>query len=340
MNILRKIALSAGVATIGFAGAVYADYPTKPVTVVVPYGPGGAADLAARIIGNEAPEYLGGNVLVVNQTGAAGVTGSTMVAKGPKDGHQVLMSRVGSQATVPAMNETIPYTWDEFTMLGIVELNPFAIAVAADSPYKTFDDLAAALKGGEKLTYSSAGVGTLLHMASLIVIDDLGVDSDAHIHVPFKGGGNATAAVISGNADFIFHNLSGLIGGIDSGQLRPLVVTTPERVSRIPDTPTATEVGHPNLNAVIGWSGVWGPGDMAQDAVDTWVATRRSCHQKTRGSLWNSSSTRSEQLPISLVWWCANPYWHARSTRPVRRSGHIYPQDIFDDCSEHSSHSG
>ncbi|MCE2522742.1 MAG: tripartite tricarboxylate transporter substrate binding protein [Rhodobacteraceae bacterium] len=297
MKTLRNIAVMVGLAALGAASTANADYPTKPVTVVVPYGPGGAADLAARIIGNEAVDYLGETILVVNQTGAAGVTGSTMVAKGPKDGHQVLMSRVGSQATVPAMNETIPYTWDEFTMLGIVELNPFAIAVAADSPYQTFEDLAAALKGDEKLTYSSAGVGTLLHMASLIVINDLGVDSEAHIHVPFKGGGNATAAVINGNADFIFHNLSGLIGGIQSGQLRALVVTTPERVDRIPDTPTATEVGHPNLNAVIGWSGIWGPGGMDQEAVDKWVSVLASLKEDES---WNAATTELGSIPAVM----------------------------------------
>lgn len=253
------------------ATAAMAEYPEKPVNLIVPYGAGGAADLAARIIANEAPEYLGDNVLVANQTGAAGVTGSTVVAKGRKDGYTLLMSRVGSQATVPAMNETIPYTWDEFTMLGLVEMNPFAVAVAADSPYQTFDDLAAAIRGGERLKYSSAGVGTLLHMASLIMIDDLGVDTDAHIHVPFKGGGAATTAVVGGDADFIFHNLSGLIGGIEGGQLRALLVTTPERVGKLPDTPTASEVGHPKLEAVIGWSGVWGPGGMDQAATDKWV---------------------------------------------------------------------
>jgi len=266
----KFVKTAAAVALVAIAAPALADYPEKPVNLIVPYGAGGAADLAARIISNEAPEYLGTNVLVANQTGAAGVTGSTVVAKGKKDGYTLLMSRVGSQATVPAMNSTIPYTWDEFTMVGIVEMNPFAVAVAADSPYQTFDDLAAALKGGERLKYSSAGVGTLLHMASLIMIDDLGVDTSAHIHVPFKGGGAATTAVIGGDADFIFHNLSGLIGGIESGQLRALVVTTPDRVAKIPDTPTASEVGHEKLEAVIGWSGVWGPGGMDDAATAKW----------------------------------------------------------------------
>ena len=297
MKKLMKVVVVTAVFAVVVAAGAYAEYPSKPVTIVVPYGPGGAADLAARIMANEAPEYLGESVLVVNQTGAAGVTGSTMVAKGPRDGHQVLMSRVGSQATVPAMNETIPYRWDDFTMLGIIELNPFAIAVAADSPYRTFDDFATALKGGEKLTYSSAGVGGLLHMASLIVLNSLGVDTEAHIHVPFKGGGNATAAVINGNADFIFHNLSGLIGGIQSGQLRALVVTTPERVGRLPDTPTATEIGHPNLNVIIGWSGVWGPTSMDQKAVDKWVSVLASLKQDES---WNAATSELGSIPTVM----------------------------------------
>lgn len=276
MRSLIKFVAVAAIASIGFITGAHAEYPEKPVTLVVPYGPGGAADLAARIIGNEAPEYLGNNVLVVNQAGAGGVTGSTMVFAAPKDGYTLLMSRVGSQATVPAMNETIPYKWDDFTMLGVVETNPFAIGVKADSPYKTFDDLAAAIKGGERLTYSSAGVGTLQHMAVMITLDELGVDADSLIHVPFKGGGAATTAVVTGNADFIFHNMSGLIGPIESGQIRALMVTTPERVAKFPDVPTAEEVGHPNLGAVIGWSGIWGPKDMDPDATAKWVAVIES----------------------------------------------------------------
>ncbi len=286
MNFLRKSAAALGIATAMVAGPAMADYPMKPIKIVVPYGPGGAADLAARIIATEGPEYVGGEILVVNQTGAAGVTGSTMVHRGPKDGHQLLMSRVGSQATVPAMNETIPYTWDDWTMLGIVEFNPFAIAVKADSPYQTFDDLAEALRGDEKLSYASAGVGTLLHMAALIVLDDLGVPADNHIHVPFKGGGNATASVVSGNTDFIFHNLSGLIGAIESGQLRPLLVTTTSRVDKIPDTPTAEELGHPNLNAVIGWSGLWGPAEMDDEAVKKWTGVLQDLKEDAS---WNES---------------------------------------------------
>ena len=297
MKLKPRIPLIIGGVLAILAGSASAEYPTKPVQLVVPYGPGGAADLAARLISNEAPEYLGTNVLVVNQAGAAGVTGSTMVAKGPADGYNLLMSRVGSQATVPAMNETIPYTWDEFTFLGLVETNPFVVTVSAESPYQTFDDLASAIKGGERLTYSSAGVGTLLHMAVLIMLDDLGVDPEALIHVPFKGGGAATTAVIGGDADFIFHNLSGLIGGIEAGQLRPLLTTTPERVSAIPDTPTAEEAGHPALNVVIGWSGVWGPKDMDAAATEKWVSVLDSLG---KDESWIAATEKLGSIPMVL----------------------------------------
>jgi len=270
-----KGALTA-LAVVFATGAAVAEYPTKPVTLVAPYGPGGASDLAARIVSANAPGYLGNGILVVNRSGAAGVTGSTYVAKSKPDGYTVLLSRVGSQAAVPAINSKIPYKWDDFTFLGLLEQNPFVLAVKSDSPYKTFDDLAKAIKSGKKLTYSSAGVGTLLHVAMVIVLDDLGLPADALTHIPFKGGGKAAAAVAGGHADMIFQNLSGLTSQIQGGKLRALVVSTPERAPTIPDVPTATEIGHPNLHVIVGWSGIWGPKDLPKEVVDKWVATLAS----------------------------------------------------------------
>ena len=278
-----------GLALIIASSAAVADYPTKPVTLVSPYGPGGAADLAARTIAGTAPNYLGNAVLVVNRTGAAGVTGSTMVAKGPKDGYTLLLSRVGSQAAVPAINRTIPYTWDEFTFLGLIELNPFVLTVQADSPYKSIDDVRKAIEGGAKLSYSSAGVGTLLHVAMTMVLDQFGLPADAMKHVPYKGGGKAAAAVMGGHVDMIFQNLSGVVGNIRAGKARALLVSTPERVESIPDVPTASEAGYPELGKVIGWSGVWGPPGMNQEAADKWVevlaslSTDKAWNKLTKG---------------------------------------------------------
>ena len=253
------------------AGGAFAEYPTKPVTLVAPYGPGGASDLAARIVSATAPRYLGNGILVVNRTGAAGVTGSTYVANSKPNGYTLLLSRVGSQAAVPAINSKIPYKWDDFTFLGLLEQNPFVLAVKTDSPYKTFDDLKKAIKSGKKLSYSSAGVGTLLHVAMVIVLDDLGLPPDALIHIPFKGGGKAATAVAGGHADMIFQNLSGVISMIRGGKLRALLISTKKRAPTVPNVPTATEVGHPNLHVVVGWSGIWGPKGLPKDVVDKWV---------------------------------------------------------------------
>ena len=258
-------------AVIFTAGGAIAEYPKKPVTLVAPYGPGGASDLAARIVSAPAPGYLGNGVLVVNRTGAAGVTGSAYVANSKTDGYTLLLSRVGSQAAVPAINPKIPYKWDDFTFLGLLEQTPFVLSVKADSPYKTFDDLTKAIKSGKKLSYSSAGVGTLLHVAMVIVLDDLGLPPDALIHVPFKGGGKAAAAVAGGHTDMLFQNLSGVISQIRGKALRALVVSTKKRAPTIPDVPTATEVGHPALHVVVGWSGIWGPKGLPKEVVDKWV---------------------------------------------------------------------
>ena len=261
-----------GAVCLALSGAALADYPAKPVTLVSPYGPGGAADLAARTIAGTAPAYLGQAVLVVNRTGAAGVTGSTTVAKGRPDGYTLLLARVGSQAAVPAINRKIPYKWDEFTFLGLLELNPFVLVVNADSPIQSLDDVKeAAASGGDKLSYASAGVGTLLHVAMVMVLDQFGLPQDAMKHVPYKGGGKAAAAVVGGHVDMMFQNLSGVIGNIQAGKLRALAVSTPERVAAIPDVPTVAEAGYPALETVVGWSGVWGPPGMDQAAADKWV---------------------------------------------------------------------
>ncbi len=253
--------------------AAAADYPTRPVTIVIPYGPGGAADLSARLVAGNAPGFLGQPILPVNKTGAAGVTGSTFVLNSKPDGYTMLSARVGSQMGVPAMNKTIPYGWDDFTIVGMTELNPFVLIVAADSPYKTFADLEKAVKDGVELSYSSAGVGTLLHIATAVMVDSMQADADNFTHIPFKGGGKARTAVVAGQVDFSWGNLSASMGALEAGQLRALAVTTKERFAAIPDVPTASEVGYDSLEKIIGWSAIYGPPDLPDDVVAKWVDT-------------------------------------------------------------------
>ena len=264
-------------AALAVAAPVAADeYPSRPITLVAPYGPGGASDLHARVVAGTATKYLLQAVLAVNKTGAAGVVGSNFVVRAKKDGYTLLSARVGSQAGVPAFNPNIPYKWDDFTFLGLTERNPFVLVVNANSDYKTFKDFETAIKSGKIKSYSSAGVGTLLHLAALVMADDMGIDPNTLTHIPYKGGGKARAAVVAGQVDFSWQNLSAVIGAVRGGQARVLAVTTTKRVPTIKDVPTVGELGYPNMETIIGWSGIFGPPGLPQPIVDKWVSVLAS----------------------------------------------------------------
>ena len=278
------IAVTSLTAVVSSYAVQASDYPSRPITIVVPYGPGGASDLSARLVAGSAPAYLNQPVLAVNKTGAAGVVGSNFVKNAKADGYTLLSARVGSQMGVPAMNKTIPYKWDDFTILGLIEVNPFVLVVSPQSGLKSFSDFEKKIKNGEEMLYSSAGVGTLLHTGVAVMADAMNADFEKLIHVPFKGGGKAAAAVVSGQVDFSFQNLSAVSGKIEAGQLIPLVVTTPERQKIITNVPTAREVGYQNIEMVIGWSAIYGPPGLPDAVVTKWTDTL----QKLKGDRgWN-----------------------------------------------------
>ncbi len=278
------IAVTSLTAVVSSYAVQASDYPSRPITIVVPYGPGGASDLSARLVAGSAPAYLNQPVLAVNKTGAAGVVGSNFVKNAKADGYTLLSARVGSQMGVPAMNKTIPYKWDDFTILGLIEVNPFVLVVSPQSGLKSFSDFEKKIKNGEEMSYSSAGVGTLLHTGVAVMADAMNADFEKLIHVPFKGGGKAAAAVVSGQVDFSFQNLSAVSGKIEAGQLIPLVVTTPERQKIIENVPTAREAGYQNIEMVIGWSAIYGPPGLPDAVVTKWTDTL----QKLKGDRgWN-----------------------------------------------------
>ncbi len=246
-------------------------YPSKAVTIVSPYGAGGNADLAARALATVAAKYLGQPMIVVNRTGAGGTVGSQFVLNAPKDGYTLLLARVGSQAVAPALDPATPYKWDAFSFISMLEVEPYICVVSGKSPYHSFQDLLAAVKARPgKLSYASTGNTDASVVFPVIAFLNLGLGADAALKVPYKGAGDTVGAVLGGHVDFACNGMNPYVGPMRGGALRGLVVSTTARVPEAPDTPTAAEVGMPNLEVVSGWSALYGPGELPRDVLERW----------------------------------------------------------------------
>ncbi|MEN9783771.1 MAG: hypothetical protein RJA24_1114 [Pseudomonadota bacterium] len=249
-------------------------YPTRPLLIVAPFGAGGDSDIAARNLGAVIPKYLKQNAVVVNKVGASGAIGSEYVKNASPDGYTFLLARVGSQATLPALKPDLPYKWNDFTFLGILELNPYVCAVTADSAFRSFGDLVEGIrKNPGKLRYSTAGVGTIHEMGPQLLFDAQKLGKDAATQIPYKSGSEAATALLGKHVDFSCSNIGTVLNFIKNRQMRALLTTTPERFKDIPDVPTAKEAGYPALERIIGWSALYAPPKMDKNMIAIWGET-------------------------------------------------------------------
>lgn len=298
-NWSQAIALGALAASLLPAAANAAEgYPSRPVQIVTPFSVGGDSDFAARNLSAVLPRYIGQNVIVVNRPGASGAVGSEVVRKAAPDGYTLLLSRVGSHAVLPALKPDLGYKWNDFTFLGLLELNPYVCAVRAETPYRTMADLVGAIrKSPGKLKYSTAGIGTIHEMGPQMLFDALKIGKDAALQVPYKGGGDAATALVGGHVEFGCSNIGTVLGFIKAGQLRALVTTTPERFREIPNVPTAREAGYPFLERIIGWSGLYGPPKMNPRLIAFWGRTLKKVAADAQ---WVSATERIGSVPRIL----------------------------------------
>lgn len=255
----------------GISPAAAATYPDRPISIIVPYSAGGDADMAARTLSKELNNRVAQPIVVQNRGGAGGVIGSMSVHTSDPDGYTLLLGRVGSQAILPALQKSLKYKWDEFTILGVMDINPMVCVVNAQSPYNTLQDLLDDMKARHhELSYSSTGPATSLNLAAQTLLASAGLPSDAAVEIPYKGGGEATAAVLGGDVDFSCNNMASLLSNIKGGRIRALVTTSPTRLAELPDVPTAQELGHPQLQDVNGWSALYGPANMSDELIAYW----------------------------------------------------------------------
>ncbi|MGR3651163.1 MAG: tripartite tricarboxylate transporter substrate binding protein, partial [Roseovarius sp.] len=182
--------------SLGLAAApALAEYPERPINMIIPYGAGGATDISARTIAEPLGRAVGGTLVMSNITGAGGATGSVAVQNAKPDGYTMLFARVGSHSVNPAMKATLPYTLNDFRFVTVYEINPVACAVRPDSGIESMEDLVN-LTESEGTSYSSSGVGSMLHLAAVFVLDEFGVKDplEKATHIPQKGGGAAATA--------------------------------------------------------------------------------------------------------------------------------------------------
>jgi len=256
-----------------FAAPAQSQYPTKPLMLMVPYAAGSDADLSARNLVNHARSHLGNQtIVVVNRPGASGAIGSMTVRNATPDGYILLLARIASHAILPATDKAIPYKWNEFTMLSVLELNPYVCAVRSDAPYRSMVDLIDQIRRNPgKLNFSTVGPGSIQNFGPQYLFSLAGLPKDAAVGIPYKGSGDLTAALLGGQVQFACNNLGTLLPHLQSGGLRALMTTTANRLTEAPGIPTARELGWPDMEKLAAWSALMGPPGLPQSVVQRWT---------------------------------------------------------------------
>jgi tripartite-type tricarboxylate transporter receptor subunit TctC len=243
------------------------DYPTRSVRIVVPFGPGGPADVAARLLGNVLQENFGQPFVVENRTGAGGVIGTQEAAKSPPDGYTLLLmsnTQTANESLVPAAQRKYDLMRD-LVPIAPINNSDLVIVVHPSVPAKTLREFIALAKSQPgKLNYASSGQGTPYHMAGELFKTMAGIDV---VHVPYRNSGEARSGVIGGQVQMMIDAVPAMAPNIADNQVRPLATSGKSRSSVLPDVPTADEAGVPGYEATI-WLGLMAPAGTPKPIID------------------------------------------------------------------------
>lgn len=249
------IALAAAL-LIGTASAPAQDYPTRPVTMVVPFAAGGPTDTVARLVAQSMSKTLGQQVVVENVGGAGGTIGAARVAKADPDGYTLLLHHIG-QATSATLYRKLSYNAKtDFAPVGLVTDVPMTIVARKDFPAKDLKELVAYVKANpDKVTLANAGVGAASHLCGMLFMQALATPLTT---VPYKGTGPAMNDLVAGQVDLLCDQTTNTTGQIKGGAVKAYAVTTPTRVASLPDLPTTKEAGLPAVEVAV-WHGLYAP---------------------------------------------------------------------------------
>ncbi|GAB3770482.1 tripartite tricarboxylate transporter substrate binding protein [Ramlibacter monticola] len=236
------------------------DYPRQPIRMLVGFAPGGISDVLARALAAKVSSQIGQNVIVENKPGAGTTIAGELVAKAPPDGYTLWLQDITTHAINASLYPKLPYdTTKDFSPVALVASTPLMLVVHPSSPARSVRDLATQAKAEPgKMSYGSSGNGTIIHLASEMLKASQGLDA---VHVPYKGSGPATQAILAGEVSFVFSTMPPAVSNARAGKLRALAVTTPKRVAAAPDVPTMAEAGVPNFELVL-YTGILGPKGM------------------------------------------------------------------------------
>lgn len=242
-------------------------YPTKPVTIVVPFPPGGTSDVVGRILADALSKELGQTVIVDNRAGAGGTVGSRTVAEAKPDGYTLLLGTSSTNGTNSAVYKNLPYdAYEDFTPVTQIIRVPGVIAVNKNFPSKQYDGFVKALEAEpERFSYASSGNGGATNMAMEYYKSMTGLKI---MHVPYRGTDPALNDVIGGQVDMIWDTAASSMPHIQAGNLTAVMVAGKERLPQIPDVPTAAEVGLADYDAEM-WNGLLAPAGLPADVLET-----------------------------------------------------------------------
>lgn len=265
-NFFRRRTLIAAALAAACAGAFAApSYPNRPIKIVVPFAAGGGTDIVVRVIADKLGQKLGQPVVIINTPGAGGTIGAASVVKADPDGYTLLVWHIGMISSAYVI-KPLPYDpLKDFTPIGQLSSAANLIAVNADLPVKNLKEFVALAKAKPgTLNYGSSGVGGADHLAGELLSKVAMINT---VHVPYKGGGPAMVGAVGGEVQFVTGTASQVMPMVKAGRLRGLAVMQKQRITSLPDVPTAAEAGLPELDYKT-WFGLWGPAKMPADVVE------------------------------------------------------------------------
>lgn len=240
-----------------------ADYPERNITVVVPFPPGGASDVTARLTSNKLSERIGKSVIIENRAGANGSLGAAGVKSATPDGYTLLIGSIGVYAINPGLYKNLKYDpLKDFDLLSLLVRTPNVLVTSPSFPVSTAADLIAHLKKNpNQVTFASSGIGSSDHLTAALFWQKTGTTG---VHVPYKGGGPAINDLMGGHANASFQNLGAVAQHIRAGKLKALAVTSDKRAVALPDVPTTAEAGIADL-VVYSWQAAAAPKGLPSD---------------------------------------------------------------------------